>query len=82
MLGGAGSARTLTLIPVAAQSGTANITVSVTDGTATGSGSFVVTVRPVNQPPTLDPIPDLLLRQDAPPQGLYAYGPWIYEGSS
>ena len=53
----------ITYTPTANVSGTATITVTVTDngGTANGgqntvSQTFMVTVTPVNQPPTLDPI--------------------------
>ena len=53
----------LTFTPVAFTSGTATITVTVMDNGGTANGgintvqqSFTVTVLPVNQPPTLDPI--------------------------
>ena len=54
---------TLSFIPVANASGTATITVTVTDNGPTGganvnsfSQAFTVTVTPVNQPPTLNQI--------------------------
>ena len=54
---------TLTFTPVPASSGTATITVTVSNGGSTDNGgsnraiqTFTVTVTPVNQPPTLDPI--------------------------
>jgi hypothetical protein len=50
---------TLTLTPAAFASGTATITVTVNNGGASNnitSQNFVVTVNPVNQPPTLNPI--------------------------
>ncbi|MFM6402991.1 MAG: hypothetical protein ACKPFF_40480, partial [Planktothrix sp.] len=55
VLGGAGSDRTLTVTPADNQSGTANITVTVTDadgGIATDA--FALTVGTPNQPPTAD----------------------------
>lgn len=51
----------LTYAPVSGQSGTATITVTVRDnggGADTATQSFTVTVIPVNDPPTLDPIAD------------------------
>ena len=55
----------LTFTPAANASGTATIIVTVTDngGTANGgvntfSQAFTVNVNPINQPPTLDPIPN------------------------
>ncbi len=44
-LGGSGTARTLTLSPVAGQSGSALITVSVNDGQAIASDTFTLTVN-------------------------------------
>ena len=64
---------TLTYTPVANQSGTATITVRVTDsGTHDGTTNFnfiertfVVTVTAVNDAPTLDPIGDLSIPEDS-----------------
>lgn len=54
LLSGAGANRTLTIIPVTNQSGTAIVTVHVTDlGGASTTTSFNLTVVPVNQPPRL-----------------------------
>lgn len=65
------STGSLSYKPVANQSGTAIITVTVTDngGTANGgvntfSRTFTVTVTPVNDAPTLDAIPDTSASQD------------------
>jgi hypothetical protein len=60
-LGGSGANRTLTLTPAANQLGTATITVLVSDGAASASDTFVLTVTAVNDPParlegTLTPI--------------------------
>ena len=52
-LGGSGAARTVTVTPVANQSGTATITLTVSDGQAPASTSFLLTVLPVNDPPTI-----------------------------
>ena len=44
VFGGTGAARTLTVTPAADESGTATITVTVSDGTDTSSDTFVLTV--------------------------------------
>src|SRR4029077_4788364 len=63
-LGGSGGNRTLVLTPVANQSGTATITVIVsdTDG-ASSTNRFVLTVTAVNDPPTLDPISNITINE-------------------
>jgi glucose/arabinose dehydrogenase/subtilisin-like proprotein convertase family protein len=58
VLGGAGANRTVTVSPAADQSGAAQISVFVSDGTATNQASFVITVRAVNDLPTLGAIAD------------------------
>jgi hypothetical protein len=68
VLGGAGANRTLTLVPMPDENGTAQITVSVSDGAASRSVVFLVAVLPVNDSPRLDPLTDLRLLQDAPRQ--------------
>ena len=50
--GGTGSARTVTIAPAADQSGSATITVTVSDGTTTASRSFQLTVTAVSDPPS------------------------------
>lgn len=45
-LGGSGANRTITLTPAAGQTGTANITLSVSDGLTTVQQSFALTVTP------------------------------------
>src|SRR5206468_3723416 len=51
--------RTLTVTPAANQSGTATITITVADPDgASDSRSFTLTVKPVNDPPTLSSFPD------------------------
>ncbi len=59
-LAGNGTNRTVTLIPADNQSGSAAITVTVSDGDLSTSDSFVLTVNPVNDAPTISPIPDQL----------------------
>ncbi len=56
--GGSGTNRTLTVWPSTNQNGSCTMTVSVTDGMATASNSFLLTVTPVNDPPVLAPEPD------------------------
>ena len=49
-LGGSGASRTITVVPAAGQTGSATITVTVSDGSLTTPETFVVTVTP---PPTV-----------------------------
>jgi len=77
---GSGSTRTMTFTPAANAYGTVTVTVTAQDsgGVANGgidsfSRTFTVTVTPVNDAPTLDPIANLpispaLLLEDAAPQ--------------
>jgi len=61
----------LVFTPASGASGTATITVVVNDGQTannTASRSFTVTVIGVNQPPTLNPITDLTINEDASAQ--------------
>ncbi len=54
-----GATRTITITPVADQSGTATITLTVTDGNGgSTTETFVVMVTPQNDLPTIDPISD------------------------
>ncbi len=52
VMGGTGSARTVTITPTADQTGSATITVTVSDGSTTASRSFVLTVTAVSDPPS------------------------------
>jgi len=58
VFGGSGSNRTVTLTPVANASGSATVTLTVSDGTNTASRNFVLMVTPVNDAPTISDIPD------------------------
>ncbi len=53
---GAGANRTVTFVPLPNQFGTSQVTVAVSDGLASNSTSFLVSVISVNDPPTLDPL--------------------------
>ena len=67
--GGSGGSRTLTILPLTNQFGAATIILQVTDADgATASTSFSLTVNPVNDPPTLNPIGNLTLFLNAAPQ--------------
>lgn len=68
VFGGSGANRTVTVTPGAAQNGSSQITVTVSDGNATASESFTVTVVPVNDPPTINAISNLTINEDAAPQ--------------
>ncbi len=54
-LTGTGEERTVRLVPAANRSGTATITLMVTDGSDTVRRAFTMTVRPVNDPPIAGP---------------------------
>jgi hypothetical protein len=59
---------TLTFTPVPYEFGAATVTVTVNDGAASNnvtSRSFSVTVYPVNQAPTLNPLANVVLNQNA-----------------
>ena len=68
IFGGNGTNRTLTLTPLNNQSGTAAITLSVIDANFGLSNlTFNVTVNPVNDAPTIAPVPNVTLDEDASP---------------
>ncbi|MBX3054376.1 MAG: tandem-95 repeat protein [Caldilineaceae bacterium] len=61
---GTGESRTATVRPAPNLSGTARLTVTVGDGSLTASTTFTLTVRAVNDPPTIATIPAQLIDQD------------------
>lgn len=63
--GGSGANRTVRLIPTTNQSGTATITITVSDGAVTANDTFLVTVSAVNDPPSITDIANQALREDA-----------------
>src|SRR5262249_15496439 len=66
-LGGSGSSRTLTIMPATNQTGSATITVTVRDGDGmAASTSFLLTVNPVNDPPTVAGLADQTTNEDTP----------------
>jgi hypothetical protein len=71
------STGTLTFAPLSNANGTLTVTVTVDDGQTTNnlfSRNFVVTVYPVNDAPTLNPIPDLTILNNAGPQTVQLSG--------
>jgi hypothetical protein len=63
-LGGSGAQRTLVIAPATNQHGQATITVSVGDGAAITSRSFLLTVVDVNNAPTIAPISNRNTNED------------------
>jgi uncharacterized repeat protein (TIGR01451 family) len=61
---GTGFSRSLTVRPATNQVGTTTITVTVSDGTTTTNQSFLLTVGPVNAPPSITPIADQTINED------------------
>lgn len=59
VLGGSGANRTLSLTPAAGVLGTAQVTLSVSDGVFTTTQAFVLTVVPVNRPPAITGLANL-----------------------
>lgn len=53
VLGGSGANRTINVLPSSNQTGTALITLTVSDGTASAVDSFLLTVNPVNDAPVI-----------------------------
>jgi len=65
---GDGADRELVVTPLAGMTGSANITISVTDGELTTTESFLLTVNEVvaeNSAPTISPIDDMAIDQDS-----------------
>ncbi len=69
VFGGSGASRIAAITPLPNQFGTGVITLTITDANGAGASvSFSLTVNPVNDLPTLDPINNLSINADAPPQ--------------
>src|SRR5882724_7850964 len=68
VFGGSGASRNVKLTPAADQTGSAQITISVSDGVNTTSTSFTLTVQQAaaNTPPTISAIPDQSGYSDSP----------------
>ncbi|MBO0698761.1 MAG: cadherin domain-containing protein, partial [Zavarzinella sp.] len=78
---GGGTTATLKYTPVADANGTATVTVTVTDNGGTANGgvnvvtrTFTVTVNAVNDPPTLDPIANVITDEDSGQQSVNLTG--------
>jgi hypothetical protein len=56
--------RSVTIVPAHDQFGTATITLTVNDGFLTATTSFILNVVPVNDPPTLDPLRNILVERN------------------
>jgi hypothetical protein len=64
-LGGSGTDRTIAATPVADSNGTAQITVTVEDENGNdATAAFTLTVNPVSDAPTIDPIADQTIDED------------------
>ena len=61
---GSGANRTMQITPAANQFGTSLITVTVGDGTASTTETFLVTVSSVNDVPTISAIADVVINED------------------
>jgi hypothetical protein len=65
MLGGSGASRTLSLTPAANHFGSVTVTLTVSDGEGAGTQrAFVLTVRSVNDLPSLSSLPDQFTDED------------------
>ncbi len=65
VLGGTGASRTVNITPAANLSGSSTITLTVSDGTVTASDTFLLTVNPVNDPPTISNVANRTINEDA-----------------
>ncbi len=65
VFGGSGANRTVTVTPVVGQTGTATITVSVSDGALSASDSFLLSVNAANNAPTISDIVNQTISEDA-----------------
>src|SRR6185369_12267661 len=65
VFGGSGSSRTLVVTPALTLFGTSTISVIVSDGVASATNSFLLTVTSVNDPPTLTALTNRTILEDA-----------------
>ena len=68
VFGGSGTARTVAITPVATLSGVSMITISVSDGTASSSTSFLLTINSVNDQPSMNVLTNWTILEDATAQ--------------
>ena len=81
VFGGTGANRTAVITPAPDQSGTAIITVTVSDGTDTASQSFSLSVTPVNDPPSFTAgVNQSLLFANNSPQNISNWATAITDG--
>jgi VCBS repeat-containing protein len=81
VLGGSGANRTVQITPAPNRSGTAVVTLTVTDGSALAtSANFAITVNPVNDPPTFTSGGDVTVNEDAGLQTVVAWATAISAG--
>lgn len=64
VFGGSGASRTVAVTPVANQFGSSTITITVSDGAATATDAFTVTVSSVNDAPTISNIGNQTTNED------------------
>ncbi|MDB5335219.1 MAG: Repeat family, partial [Planctomycetaceae bacterium] len=64
ILGGSGASRTVVIIPAANRSGTATITLTVSDGIATASDTFILTVNAINDAPIIGGLVNVTIDED------------------
>src|SRR5207248_1446726 len=65
LFGGSDSNRTITIIPAPNQFGTVDISIGLSDGEIDTLTIFKLTINPVNDAPTLDPLPDLTIPRNS-----------------
>jgi hypothetical protein len=68
ILGGSAATRTISVLPAPHQSGTATVTLRVSDGISQAIQTFVVTVNPVNDPPEMSPVSNQISNGSSPVQ--------------
>jgi hypothetical protein len=80
-LGGAGTNRTLSLTPLPDQYGESTVTLTVTDGDgSSSSSSFVLTVLPVNDPPSFTKGPDPVVDANCGPVSVAGWAAGLSPG--